>query len=135
MNLPIPSLRAAVSRYLRVRVSGPRDWLRAMVAETQPQRPEHGGLEGATGTENTAFEEEEQMRRRQRAATLAAIANHLGLSSEVDLDIEVVNQNGRLHFAIRDKASDVHVLLDEADAEKIVEKIRNVSGGLVDRSI
>ena len=135
MNVPIPSLRAALKHHARVRLSGPLDQVRNLAAETQPLRPDHGGLEGTAGAEGAAVEDEETTRRRHRAAALAALAHDLGLSSDVELDIAIVTDGCRLQFAIRDRVADVMVLLDEADAERIVAKLRHVSGALVDRAI
>jgi hypothetical protein len=129
------SIREVLARYGRVRIPSARAFLRAAAAETLPLRPEHGGLMGASGTEGTGHEHEELAQRRRRAATLAVIAQHLGLSSEANLDIEVVSLDGRLQFVIRDVDEDVTVMLDEADADRIVEKMRAVTGSLIDRAI
>ncbi len=127
-------VRNAVSRYLRTRVSLSRVMASAL-AETDPsKRPEHDGPLATTGTENPAWEDEETANRRRRRELLAAIATYLGLR-DVEIDIEVVPNDGAVSFRVRDaKSGRVLYVLAEQEANGIVAILRKNHGTLVDFS-
>jgi uncharacterized FlaG/YvyC family protein len=98
-----------------------------------PLRPEHGG---ATAAERTANEtKQDDYAKERRRAAMASLAELVRLPGDSELDIEVDTEQNKVTFLIRDRRTgEVLRQVPDDEAQTLVERLREFSGVLVDRS-
>lgn len=99
-----------------------------------PLRPEHGG---ATAAERPANEtKKDDYAKERRRAAMSALAELVRLPGDSELDIEVDTETDKVTFLIRDRRTgEVLRQVPEGDAKPLMDRLREFSGVLVDRSL
>jgi uncharacterized FlaG/YvyC family protein len=120
--------------------------LRARTARTQerldqppeptapPVRPAHGGATAPSPAGQEPRREDLAKERSRHAAS--AVARFLSLPAGTELGIEVDVETHQVTFQIRDRATGALIReIPEGEAQTLMEKLREFTGTLVDRSL
>lgn len=99
-----------------------------------PMRPEHGG---ATAAERPANEsKQDDYAKERRRAAMAALADLVHLPGDSELDIQVDTEEDKVTFLIRDRRTgEVLRQVPSGDVQSLMDRLREFSGVLVDRSL
>lgn len=99
-----------------------------------PVAPEHGGPLASSRVENESQTKRDPDPDARRQTAYDAIARHLRLPGETELDIQVDVEERKVTFQIRDRRTgELLRSVPEDDAGSLVDKLREFAGSLIDR--